>query len=176
MTRRFFGGDAAVVNETGDVLFGQTGDVWSVEVGGNKVTDLLDPTMVPQQTITTDLNGKYHFWGPDDGTAVLWVDFGHGRWRATANDLPTRLAALESSALTAALVGVPNGLATLDAQGLLSASQRSADTTQAIADLQALTDALGIRVAALESHPTLWAQSVAPPHGAAGDDVWIDTN
>lgn len=172
--RRFFGGDVAVLDELGNVLFGVTGQVWTSEVGGTRITDLQDPNLTSQSTITTDVNGKYHFWGPNDGSASVWVDFGRGRWRTESDDLPSRLSVLETTALTSSIVGQPNGLATLDGSGQLSPNQRSAQTQADILDLQNRMDDALARIATLEAHPTLWAQSAAPPHGAPGEDVWVD--
>jgi len=174
MTRRFFGGDTAVLDEQGNVLFGTTGQVWDAEVGGTRITDLQDPNLSGQSTIATDANGKYHFWGPDTGASVLYVDFGRGRWRTESSDVPTRVGTLETTALTSAQVGVPGGLATLDASGQLDPTQRSQDTLQAINDLQLAINDLTSRVVALELHPKLWAQTTAPPHGVSGADVWVD--
>lgn len=174
MTRRFFGGDTTVLDDQGNVLFGTTGQVWDAEVGGTRITDLQDPNLSAQTTITTDSNGRYHFWGPDTGASVLYVDFGRGRWRTESSDVPTRLGTLEATALTSAQVGIPGGLATLDASGQLDPAQRSSDTVAAITDLQLAIDDLTARVGQLELHPKLYAQTTAPPHGVSGADVWVD--
>lgn len=174
MARHLFGGDVAVVNETGDVLFGVTGTVWTAETAGTQLTDLLDVNGTPSILISTDTNGKYHFSGPD-GVSEVWVDFGRGRWRTSSADVVTRVTSLEQTSVTTAIVAVPNGLATLDSNGQLAASQRSLETQTAIADLQSTVSDLQTRMATLELEPRLVAQSTAPTHGAINEDVWVDS-
>jgi hypothetical protein len=91
MTRYTFGGTAAdIVTDTAGNYTTDAGTAWTSRVGGTQVTDLLDtngnPLVGGTISTLTDPVGLVIFQGPDDGTNVLWVDFGGGRVKMTAWD------------------------------------------------------------------------------------------
>lgn len=92
MARRTFGGTAAdfLTDSRGNVESGGTGTVWTARTGGTQITDLLDANGAPVTTVSAlaSPEGMVLFSGPDDGTSVVWVDFGGGRVKMVASDAP----------------------------------------------------------------------------------------
>src|SRR6185503_138771 len=70
-----------------------TGTCWTAETGGSQITDLVDNVRAGSTDgfISTDALGEINFQGPADGTSALWIDFGAGRFRVWADDLPSRV-------------------------------------------------------------------------------------
>lgn len=106
--RRPFGGtpDAYVINAAGKPLPGRDsggnvlveGFAYTDRDGGARVTDLADTagTPLPTQSLIPDQLGGLEWLGPDDGTSVLWVDFGGGRRvKMVATDTAQRVASVE---------------------------------------------------------------------------------
>lgn len=90
MARRTFGGTAAdfLTDSRGNVESGGTGTVWTARTGGTQITDLLDANGAAVTTVSAlaSPEGMVLFSGPDDGTSVVWVDFGGGRVKMVAHD------------------------------------------------------------------------------------------
>jgi len=90
MARRTFGGTAAdfLTDSRGNVESGGVGTVWTARTGGTQITDLLDANGAPVTTVSAlaSPEGMVLFSGPDDGTSVVWVDFGGGRVKMVAHD------------------------------------------------------------------------------------------
>jgi hypothetical protein len=91
VTRFTFGGTAAdIVTDTAGNYTTDAGTAWTARTGGTQITDLLDangsPLIGGTISTLTDPVGLVIFQGPDDGTNVLWVDFGGGRVKMTAWD------------------------------------------------------------------------------------------
>lgn len=137
MARNLFGGSASDVAEdaAGVRVPGAVGTVWDgASAGATQLTDLLDEQGAPITQLTSDTNGMLPpFFGPD-AVERLWVDFGAGKVALTSVTVGERLddhvtAADPHGSLAAALAelnaqkGAANGLATLDAFGLVASSQ-----------------------------------------------------
>jgi glycerophosphoryl diester phosphodiesterase len=140
--RRPFGGtpDARVEDpRTGAAQPGAQGTVWRLD-GITRVTDIqtLDGHPIPGGVLVADEDALVAFFGPDDGTDRLLLDFGYGRFLVEAVDAGSRVA--DASDATedvedqvaeaasefvgfAATIGQPNGLATLDSTGRVPVSQ-----------------------------------------------------
>lgn len=92
MARRTFGGTAAdfLTDSRGNVESGGTGTVWTARTGGTQITDLLDANGAAVTTVSAlaSPEGMVLFSGPDDGTSVVWVDFGGGRVKMVASNAP----------------------------------------------------------------------------------------
>jgi hypothetical protein len=60
----------------------ETLTVWEVEVGGTRVTDLLDITSEAKTVVLPDENGRIRFFGEDGYDGTYWLDDGTGgtRW------------------------------------------------------------------------------------------------
>jgi hypothetical protein len=91
VTRYTFGGTSAdIVTDTAGNYTTDAGTAWTSRTGGTQITDLLDangsPLVGGTISTLTDPVGLVIFQGPDDGTNMLWVDFGGGRVKMTAWD------------------------------------------------------------------------------------------
>ncbi|MEV0472319.1 glycosyl hydrolase family 28-related protein [Streptomyces prunicolor] len=169
MARNLFGGTASDVAEdlSGARVPSVSGTVWDGP-SGTQVTDLLDSIGAPITTVTADVNGMLpEFQGPDNGAERLWLDFGAGaRVAIVSANLGDRFGAHLSTSdphgsLAGALgeleaqKGSANGLATLDALGLVPAAQ-----IPAIAQAPQMVD---------------WINVKAPAYGALGNGTTDDT-
>jgi hypothetical protein len=138
MARLLFGGTAADAAEdaSGVRVPGATGTVWDgASEGATEVTDLTDLTGAPIAGLVADDNGMIpSFYGPEAGPERLYVDFGGGKVAIVAVDvgdrLKTHVTAFDPHGDRTAVLdeveaqkGSPNGLATLDADGLVSLPQ-----------------------------------------------------
>ncbi|MER6102405.1 hypothetical protein ABT115_08760 [Streptomyces sp. NPDC001832] len=134
MARNIFAGTAAEVAEdvSGARIPNAVGTVWDGPSGGaSQVLDLLSSELTPIAELVANDHGMVPaFWGPDNGSERLWVDFGSGRVALVANNLAERLKShLEASdphgdrAAILALLGVPTGIATLAEDGRVTPSQ-----------------------------------------------------
>lgn len=107
MARRRFGADLTAVvwrtitvDDVPGVLQlapGTTVTAWTAETGGTQITDLTDPTGVPQTSLTADTLGGLDFFGPDTApeTVSMWLDTGAGdRQLIAASDLPLQVLSL----------------------------------------------------------------------------------
>lgn len=138
MARYLFGGTASDVAEdvTGARVPGATGTVWNGPgEGATQITDLTDTLGGPITQLVADQDGMIPpFYGPDNGSERLYIDFGGPRVAILATDVGDRLKShLEATdphgSAQAALdavsqqKGIPGGIATLDASGRVPASQ-----------------------------------------------------
>ncbi|MEU6765909.1 glycosyl hydrolase family 28-related protein [Streptomyces sp. NPDC046853] len=137
MARNTFGGSASDVAEdaNGVRVPGVIGTVWDGPTSGAaQITDLTDLDGAPLSELQADERGCLpSFFGPD-GAEILWVDFGAGKVALTSVTVGKRLgihlnAADPHGSKAAALAefnaqkGAANGIATLDAFGLVVDSQ-----------------------------------------------------
>jgi hypothetical protein len=118
--RRAYGGSSGdfLTDARGNVESGGTGTVWTAQTDGTQITDLLTADGAACTTISASASpeGMIQFQGPDDGTTVLWVDFGTGtRVKMVATDGMTVLESFTVAGLPAAasyprrLIYVSNG-------------------------------------------------------------------
>ncbi|MGI5196927.1 glycosyl hydrolase family 28-related protein [Streptomyces sp. CA-288835] len=170
MARNIFGGTASDVAEdaSGVRVPGATGTVWDgPSEGATQVTDLLSPEGGAITELVADEYGMIsEFQGPDDGSERLWLDFGGGRVAVTSSTVGERLSAhlaaedphgSKDQALAEfnAQKGAANGLATLDAFGLVLEEQ-----LPSVAKTPSMVD---------------WVNVRAPAYGARGDGTTDDT-
>lgn len=170
MARNLFGGSSADAAEDvdGSRVPGAVGTVWTgPDSSATQITDLLDIHGNPLINLTSNEQGMVpHFYGPE-GVSLVYADFGAGRVAMTpvntAGDLAQHLLADDPHGSREAAVseitaqkGAPNGIATLDPNGRVPASQ-----------LPALSGD--------SSGGTLWLNVKNNPYGALGDGVTDDT-
>ncbi|MEU0159028.1 glycerophosphodiester phosphodiesterase [Streptomyces sp. NPDC006261] len=131
---------------------GASGTVWDgLSEGAGQVTDLLTIENVPVSTLIADAQGMVPpFWGPD-GAERLYVDFGAGRIALVASDVGQRfkdhLTASDPHGDRAAAednlnskIGTPNGIAPLDASGLIPLQHMPSGSSSSMASIDALMD------------------------------------
>lgn len=81
------GGDGDIIKPTGVPYIGATANVFNARTGGTQITDLQNASGAGITTVTTDAYGQALFYGPDNYTGVLWLDFGSGvRWSLAPKD------------------------------------------------------------------------------------------
>lgn len=106
MTRHLFGGQPSdlamqIAGTTLTVKPGATLTVRDSLSGGNQITDLTDLSGSAISQVIADSLGGVAFWGPDDGTSLVYIDGGLGvRYAMQPVDLGQSIAQL--SATTAA--------------------------------------------------------------------------
>ncbi|MFI2031403.1 hypothetical protein [Streptomyces buecherae] len=146
-----FGGTAADVAEDADGrrVPHATGTVWDGEGEGATQLVVVDEYGSPMTELRADVDGMLPTFYIEDGPERVHVDFGAGRVALVAVDVGDRLRQHQGQedahgdrAWTtdhlAGLMGVPGGLATLDAAGLVPAAQlpaAQAAETQLVAEL-----------------------------------------
>lgn len=89
MTRYIYGGggDGDIIKPTGVPFISATANVFDARTGGTQITDLQNMSGANITAITTDAFGQAIFYGPDNYTNVLWLDFGTGiRWGLSPKD------------------------------------------------------------------------------------------
>lgn len=138
MARQIFGGTAADVAEdsAGIRTPGAVGTVWDGPTeGASQIADMMTAEGAPISQLTADAAGLIPpFYGPDDNSERLWVDFGGGRVAITSATIGDRLrghlAALDPHGSTEAAIaaiqarmGRPLGVAQLDENGKVPAAQ-----------------------------------------------------
>lgn len=171
MARNLFGGTAADVAEdiTGARVPQAEGTVWDgPSAEALQITDLLDYSGSPTNTLTADDQGMVeHFYGPDNVTLV-YVDFGAGRVAMTPVNTSTDLAnhlnaddphGSKANALAEidAQKGMANGIATLGTDGKVPQTQ------------------LPSNLGSGGSGGVDWLNVKNVPYGALGDGVADDT-
>lgn len=148
MARHLFGLAPAdlAMEAVGDELRlrpGAVGTVWTARTGGSQLTDLLDRDAVtPITVVTADADAIVGFYGPDP-VALVWVDFGFGRFAMTAIDLGTivenKLDLTSGGSVAGPVVftaGIQNtGLTDLDGALTVAGAASFADDVSAVGDL-----------------------------------------
>ena len=134
MARNLFGGTAGdvVEDDTGARVRNAIGTVWDGPDPdlSTQLTDLTTVDDEPVSQLVADDRGFLdQFYGPD-GVDTVWVDFGYGRVALVSSNTAARLeehiAAIDphgTVSTVTALIGQPNGIAGLDPDGLVPASQ-----------------------------------------------------
>ena len=101
MARRQFGGaptDYVVNVATGAPLPSAVATVWTAATGGSQITDLQTWAGATITSVTPDADSHYRFLGPNDNTALVWLDTGGAyRYVAFANDTTSRVSTLEGT-------------------------------------------------------------------------------
>lgn len=91
MTRFLYGGggDGGILRPTGLPFLNATAQVYNSRTGGFPVTDLTTPSGAAISSVTSDANGQFAFYGPDQYIGTLWLDLGVGsgvRWGLAPKD------------------------------------------------------------------------------------------
>ena len=155
MAYRQYGASAAdyFVNAAGAPVPNATATVWTLEVAGTQVTDLLNAAGAGAILITGDSTGGFRFSAQDTLTPPLWIDGGGGkRYASQPTDLGAKVKANELLLAT--------GVAKLDGTGRVAAVNLPATVSP--------SDGVAFKV---------WRQSTAPTaaQGALDGDVWVAT-
>ncbi|WP_327335841.1 glycerophosphodiester phosphodiesterase [Streptomyces sp. NBC_01324] len=141
--RHLFGGSTSdyAMERVGNQLLlrpGATGTVWDAVTGGTQLTDLIDISGSPIESVAAAIDGAVTFYGPD-GVAACFVDFGYGRRYvmvpadvvasfagqldglvaeaaddATAKATSAKEAAITAAASSAAALYLPSAVTTVD--------------------------------------------------------------
>lgn len=124
--RHLFGGSPAdiAMERVGSALEirgGAIGTIWDARTGGAQIDDLTNLAGSAITVVVADASGGVSFYGPDN-IALVYIDFGFGRYLMQAHDLGSDLEALRSSvtgsvATLTTLVGDALPKATVDAKG-----------------------------------------------------------
>lgn len=126
--RRKFGGSGAdqVIDGQGNFVPFAVGSAFTSQSAGLPITDLQTYAATPISVITADSTGLPEWLGPDDGTAVMWVDFGFGRRLHRAVDTEDRVGALEATLGTGTGTVAANSVTVNTSGGLAGPSAQTA--------------------------------------------------
>lgn len=127
MPRFLYGLDqgSVVTDLNGTVLPGRSCTVYNARTAGSVVTDLQDISGAATSSPTSDSRGRVAFFGPDNVSSVLYIDFGDGiRWAVPPLD-PGQVAGAVAAASYIPLTqrGANNGVATLSSAGKIPTGQ-----------------------------------------------------